>query len=105
MRQHQNLLNDITNSCHGYFIDSTSLAKQANVMVFLFNTGWLIGPNKTDKAETIICHARYNESIYDKYFVHDYRYLVPVRHPVSWFQSALFYFANELHHIKENVSK
>lgn len=40
----------------------------------------------------MICHASYNESIFNQYFIKSYKYIVPVRDPVGWFQSAVSYF-------------
>ena len=64
-------------------------------------TGWKIGPGDIHKADILINHAVYDKAIYEEYFVPDYKLIVPVRHPVSWMQSAFSYFPS----LTANVSK
>ena len=52
----------------------------------------------------MICHAKYNRSIYDKHFIQDYKLIVSVRDPVSWMQSAIHYFMYDLRYVKKMVS-
>ena len=52
----------------------------------------------------MICHAKYNRSIYDKHFIQDYKLIVSVRAPVSWMQSAIHYFMYDLRYVKKMVS-
>ena len=63
-----------------------------NDNMLLILTGWEIGPEKVDVADTLICHARYNESIFDKHLPSDVKWVVPVRDAVSWMKSCVLYF-------------
>ena len=68
------------------------------------HVGWVIGPWNKTKADAMICHAKYNRSIYDKHFIQDYKLIVSVRDPVSWMQSAIHYFMYDLRYVKKMVS-
>ena len=68
------------------------------------HVGWVIGPWNKTKADVMICHAKYNRSIYDKHFIQDYKLIVSVRDPVSWMQSAIHYFMYDLRYVKKMVS-
>ena len=53
----------------------------------------MIGPDgKVERADAMICHAFFNETVFEQHFVEGYRYIVPVRDPISWIQSAVSYF-------------
>ena len=62
-------------------------------IVFLFwLTGWEIGPERVDVADTLICNARYNQSIFNKHRPPDVNWFVPGCDPVSCIMSAVMYY-------------
>ena len=71
---------------------------------------WAIGPYKR-KADVLINHAIYNQSMLEKHMMPGYKYIAMARDPISWFKSAVIYFSNavnrrlkELNHTKHNDS-
>lgn len=66
--------------------------------------GWHIGPENVCQADTLISHAVFNESIFSQHIVQGFKYIVPVRHPVKWIQSAVSYFAATRKISAQNVS-
>ena len=80
-------------------VSDTHLDCENSFMVFLFYdwfTGWEIGPEQVDIADTLICHARYNQSIFNKHLPSDVKWVVPVRDAVSWIKSAVVFYRHKV---------
>ena len=79
-----------------------------SLLVFLFYdwfTGWEIGPEQVDIADTLICHARYNQSIFNKHLPADVKWVVPVRDAVSWMKSAVTYWGHRINYTVSCIFK
>ena len=61
--------------------------------MLLMLAGWDIGPASHTRADALINHAKYNQTIFRDYLKPQFKYVVPTREPVSLFISAVKYFA------------
>lgn len=58
----------------------------------LYFSGYKMYPVNSSSADALLSHAMYNPTMLDKLMTTGYKLIVPTRHPVSWFKSAVTYY-------------
>ncbi|KAF6024455.1 hypothetical protein EB796_017233 [Bugula neritina] len=68
--------------------------------------GWDIGPGHPSHADTLVHHARYNESLLSTVIHPDAKYITLVRDAASWLESAMRFWPGQVdHHSPDELLK